>query len=101
MEEFMNREEYDMHRDNNGEDDVSRETVEGINCEDITMQELENGIKRLGSGTGLDGINPDVMSVIPNKLKDCILLLYNKTYGNGKSHGKSSYCFLLQRKVIH
>ena len=47
------------------------------------MQELENGIKRLGSGTGLDGINPDVMRVIPNKLKDCILLLYNKTYGYG------------------
>ena len=48
-----------------------------------TMEELENGIKRLGSGTSLDGISPDVMSFIPGKLKDCLLLLYNTTYGNG------------------
>ena len=56
---------------------------EGIDCADLTMEELENGIKRLGSGTGLDGIEPSVMRVIPDKLKDCILLLFNKTFGNG------------------
>ena len=73
IEDFLNENE-NMNRD---------DTLVGINCGDVTMQELDAGIKRLGSGTGLDGIKPDVMRVIPDKLKDCILLLYNKTYGNG------------------
>ena len=59
------------------------DTSNGISSEDITMTELENGIIRLGSGTGLDGIDPGIMKVVPNKLKDCILLLYNIIYGNG------------------
>ena len=55
----------------------------GGNTVDITMEELDDAIKRLGSGTGLDGIHPDIMQVIPGKLKDCLLLLYNTIYGNG------------------
>ena len=68
----------------NGREDL------GISSDDITMQELEAGIKRLGTGTGLDGIKPDIMQVIPGKLKECILSLYNLVYGNGypKSWGK-------------
>ena len=63
---------------------------EGIGSDDITMEELEAGIKRLGTGTGIDGIKPDVMLVIPGKMKECILLFYNLVYGNGypKSWGK-------------
>ena len=57
--------------------------VNGIDPGDITMEELENGINRLGSGTSLDGISPMVMKVVPGKLKECILLLYNITFGNG------------------
>ena len=63
---------------------------EGISSDDITMEELEAGIKRLGTGTGIDGIKPNVMLVIPRKLKECILSFYNLVYGNGypKSWGK-------------
>ena len=63
---------------------------EGISSDDITMQELEEGIKKLGTGTGIDGINPDVMIVIPGKLKECILFFYNLMFGNGypKTWGK-------------
>ena len=68
----------------------NNEEEEGISSENISMEELEAGIKRLGSGTGIDGIKPDIMQVIPGKLKECILSLYNLVYGNGypKSWGK-------------
>ena len=68
---------------NDRTNDIDDGTIEGINSEDVTMAELEKGIKRLGSGTGLDGIDPGVMKVVPGKLKDCVLLLYNTIYGNG------------------
>ena len=56
---------------------------EGIGSNDITMEELEAGIKRLGTGTGIDGIKPDVALVIPERFKECILSFYNLIFGNG------------------
>ena len=75
---------------------------EGISSDDITMEELEAGIKRLGTGTGIDGIKPDVILVIPGRLKECILSLYNLIFGNGypKSWGKQ-LLFPRQKRATH
>ena len=49
---------------------------EGISSDAITLEELDEGIKRLGTGTGLDGVNPNIMQIIPGRFKDCLVLLY-------------------------
>ena len=54
-----------------------------ISSDDVTMDELDAAIRRLGTGTGIDGINPDVVQFFPIEFKECIILLFNLVFGNG------------------
>ena len=46
----------------------------------ITMEDLNHALIRLGSGSGLDGISPTIIKILPNSLLKCILLLMNKVF---------------------
>ena len=47
---------------------------------DITMDEVNKAIDEIGTGTGLDGIAPDVLKIIPVSLRELIHQLFNQIY---------------------
>ena len=47
---------------------------------DITMEELNDAMNEIGTGTSLDGIAPDVLKIIPTSLRRHILDLFNKIF---------------------
>ena len=48
----------------------------------ITMDEFDEAINKLGTGTGLDGVSPEIFRIVPIKVKEYTFLLYNQIFGN-------------------
>ena len=46
----------------------------------INMDEMEYGIQRLGTGSGLDGIPPSIIRSFPRNLIQSLLILYNRIF---------------------
>ena len=49
---------------------------------DITVDEVNKAIDEIGTGTGLDGIAPDVLKIIPMSMRLLIHQLFNKIYSS-------------------
>ena len=47
---------------------------------DITVEEVIKAMNEIGSGTGLDGIAPDVLKIIPISMRLLIHQLFNRVY---------------------
>ena len=48
--------------------------------QDISLEEVNKAINEIGTGTGLDGIAPDVLKIIPISLRELIHQLFNQVY---------------------
>ena len=49
---------------------------------DISTEEMDQAIMKIGSGTSYDGISPDIISLIPEQLRTSIRKLFNGTFHN-------------------
>ena len=49
---------------------------------DITLEEVNKSMNEIGTGTGLDGIAPDVLKIIPLSMRVLIHQLFNKIYSS-------------------
>ena len=47
---------------------------------DITEDEVNNALLKIGSGTSYDGISPDIISIIPQSLKESVQTLFNGVF---------------------
>ena len=47
---------------------------------EITLEEVNEAIKDIGTGTSLDGISPDVAILFPKELQEVIVDLFNKVF---------------------
>ncbi len=59
---------------------VNYDTTLDITDNDVDMKEVEYAIKKLGTGSSFDGIAPGIISLLPNEMRECILLLYRKVF---------------------
>ena len=50
--------------------------------QDISLEEMNKAMNEIGTGTGLDGIAPDVLKIVPNSLRCLIHLLYNRIFSS-------------------
>ena len=55
--------------------------VEGLD-EDITLEEVNAAMNEIGTGTGLDGIAPDILKIIPMSMRLLIHHLLNRIYSS-------------------
>ena len=46
----------------------------------LRMEELEKAIDKSGKGTSFDGLTSDVIQIVPNSLKDIILVLMQRVF---------------------
>ena len=50
--------------------------------QDISLEEVNKAINEIGTGTGLDGIAPDVLKIIPVSLRELIHQLFNQVFNS-------------------
>ena len=50
--------------------------------DDITVEEINQSMNEIGTGTGLDGIAPDILKIIPASMRSLIHQLFNKIYSS-------------------
>ena len=50
--------------------------------QDITIKELNEAIDNIGTGTSLDGISPDLAVLFPMRLREVIVMFFNKVYSS-------------------
>ena len=48
--------------------------------QDISSEEVGLACKAIGKGTSIDGISPEIISILPDSLKSVITTLFNKTF---------------------
>ena len=46
----------------------------------ITIDEINNAAKEIGTGVGIDGINPDISKVIPFKFKLALVKFLSRVH---------------------
>ena len=66
-------------------------TIDGIDIEDlivhcpesdtqIDQDELDYAIRKIGNGVSFDGISPDVMRLLPDEVRECVLKLFQNIF---------------------
>ena len=59
---------------------IDYDTYVDILDKEITVEEVHDAIKDIGTGTSLDGISPDVAILFPKELQEVITKLFNKVF---------------------
>ena len=55
-------------------------TFSNITDSNICIEEVESAVKKRGRGTSYDGISPDLLTMLPKSIMQCILKLFKSTF---------------------